>query len=231
MGADFPGDREVRGESPFLEREGEWPIDSRHHEMPIRQERSNGSIPWPALRPPVALQRHKPMANSEDPWDHGAPGPDAGPSSEDVPVPGVRGLEHTADVGLEVEAPDLPELFRRAALGTIWLVLEREVGEGDGEVRTLEMTEEDLPSLLRSWLRTLLFWQEADGFSVAEATLSFTPVPKGSSPHGHAVGLRARVEGRMDPGPWVREIKGVTLHGLEAEKREDGWYGRVIFDV
>jgi SHS2 domain-containing protein len=29
----------------------------------------------------------------------------------------------------------------------------------------------------------------------------------------------------------VREIKGVTLHGLTAEPRGNGWYARVIFDV
>jgi SHS2 domain-containing protein len=149
----------------------------------------------------------------------------------EVPVPGVRGIEHTADVGMELDASDLPELFRRAALGATWLVLEGEVGEGAGEVRTLELLEEDLPSLLRSWLRALLFWQETEGFAVTEAALSFAPAPLCSSPDGQAFGLRARVEGRIHPGPWVREIKGVTLHGLKAEKRGGGWYGRVIFDV
>jgi SHS2 domain-containing protein len=161
--------------------------------------------------------------------DSRAPGADA--ESDEMPVPGVRGLEHTADVGLEVEAPDLPELFRRAALGTTWLVLEGEVGEGAGESRILELAEEDLPSLLRSWLRYLLFWQDTEGFAVTDASVAFRPVPLCSSPDGQAFGLRARVEGRVHPGPWVREIKGVTLHGLEAVRRGEGWYGRVIFDV
>ncbi|MFW6200229.1 MAG: hypothetical protein ACOC8K_06635 [Gemmatimonadota bacterium] len=26
-------------------------------------------------------------------------------------------------------------------------------------------------------------------------------------------------------------MKGVTLHGLAAEPRDGGWYGRIIFDV
>ncbi|MFO8173798.1 MAG: archease [Longimicrobiales bacterium] len=43
--------------------------------------------------------------------------------------------------------------------------------------------------------------------------------------------LIARVEGVMDRGPRVREIKGVTLHDLKLERRGKGWYGRVIFDV
>jgi SHS2 domain-containing protein len=32
-------------------------------------------------------------------------------------------------------------------------------------------------------------------------------------------------------GPSVREIKGVTLHGLRVDQVEGGWRARVIFDV
>ena len=188
---------------------------------------------WSGIRPSPFLQRQKLVADPDETPFSGPEGANDGTDdgTDDVPVPGVRGLEHTADVGLEVEAPDLPELFRRAALGATWLVLEGEVGGGAREVRKLEITEEDLPSLLRSWLRSLLFWQETDGFAVTEAALFFAPAPLCSSPDGQAFGLRARVEGRIHPGPWVREVKGVTLHGLAVERREGEWYGRVIFDV
>ena len=44
-----------------------------------------------------------------------------------------------------------------------------------------------------------------------------------------------RLEARVEVGPSaavpVREIKGVTLHGLEVEREEGGWRARVIFDV
>ena len=184
----------------------------------------------------------------------------------EIPVPGVRGLEHTADVGLEVEGADLPEIFLRGALGAMWLVLEREpmleerVGAagkdteargdhgsgmdsgaaGDGGAREggtpllrrkLELTEEDLPSLFRSWLRALLFWEETEGFVTTGATLAFLPVPLCSASDGQAFALQARVEGGTDRGPRIREIKGVTLHGLMLEQRGEGWYGRVIVDV
>jgi SHS2 domain-containing protein len=172
-----------------------------------------------------------------------------------VPVPGVRELEHTADVGLEIRAPDLPQLFRRAALGAMWLVLERDVedpgsvpaapeaepfqvesvpgGIGDSvwESRTLELVEADLPALLRSWLRALLFWEETEGFVVVDAVVALLPAPLCSSPTGQAFGLRGQVRGRLDGGPRVREIKGVTLHGLEVRDVEGAWIGRVIFDV
>jgi SHS2 domain-containing protein len=176
-------------------------------------------------------------------------------SSGDVPVPGVRELEHTADVGLEFTAPTLPELFRRAALGSMWLVLEREAEPAGGvppstdpvdppgrggsgvegapapEARVLELVEPDLPALLRSWLRTLLFWEETEGFVTMDPVVSLASAPLGSSPDGQAVGLRAQVRGLYDRGQRVREIKGVTLHGLAAEQVAGGWWGRVIFDV
>lgn len=154
----------------------------------------------------------------------------------EVPVPGVHGLEHTADLGLELEAPTLPELFLRGALGAMWLVLERGAGGTAGtaagtETRTLVLAAEDLASLFRSWLRTLLFWEETEGFVTTRTALSFSPVPRCSSPDGEAFGLTARVGGVFDRGPRVREIKGVTLHELKVERTGDGWRGQVIFDV
>lgn len=157
----------------------------------------------------------------------------------DIPVPGVRGVDHTADIGLEIMAPDLPELFDRAALATSWLVLGRvpargiQAGDKSGEVirRSVELVEEDLARLLRSWLRTVLRWDDAEGFVLSETRLILLPTPSCGAPDGQAFGLTGRVEGRVDPGSRIREIKGVTLHGLEVERVGDGWRGVVIFDV
>jgi SHS2 domain-containing protein len=152
----------------------------------------------------------------------------------EIPFKGVRGLEHTADIGLELEAPDLPELFRRGALGAMWLVLEREPATeppDKGETRSLELVEDDLADLLRSWLRTLLYWDETEGFVTRSVALALAPHPHCSSHDGQAFGLWAKVSGAVDSGPRVREIKGVTLHGLSVERRGDSWWGQVIFDV
>lgn len=158
---------------------------------------------------------------------------------EETPVPGVRGLDHTADVGLEVQAQDLPELFRRAALGAMWLVLERrphpsEEGSSQGREgcrRLVDLVDEDLARLLRSWLRTLLFWDETEGFVTLDSRVMLLPTPLCGSPDGQAFGLHAEVQGCLDLGPRVREIKGVTLHGLQVECQRGGWLARVIFDV
>lgn len=133
---------------------------------------------------------------------------------------GVRALDHTADVGLEVEAGDFPELLARAALGMDWLL--REAGPPPAEEeRTLQVDGDDPPTLLRAVLRELLLWHELDGF--APASVEVTEASDG--------GVRARVRGGAPSAPPVREIKGVTLHGLAAGPRDGGWTGRVIFDV
>lgn len=138
----------------------------------------------------------------------------------EIPIEGVRAIAHTADIGIEVTAPDLPELFRRAALGTLWMVLET-VPDGGTEARTLEVEAEDDAGLLRSWLREILYWEEVEGFAAAE----IDAVRIGD---GRARGL---VRGGASPPGAVREIKGVTWHGLAVEPTEGGWTARVIFDV
>ena len=156
-----------------------------------------------------------------------------------IPVPGAQGLDHTADIGLEVRGQDLPELFARAALATLWLVLGRTTaggpsneGEGvAGMTKEIELAEEDLSTLLRSWLRTVLLWEDTEGFVVSGSRLMLLPTPLCGAPGGQAFGLMGKVEGYIDNGPRVREIKGVTLHGLRVEQSGEGWTGTVIFDV
>jgi SHS2 domain-containing protein len=158
---------------------------------------------------------------------------------EEIPVPGVLGLDHTADVGLEIFASDLPELFRRAALGAMWLVLERlpstegesHLQDQETDTRVVELAVEELDALFRSWLRTVLYWEDADGFVVVDAELMLLHTALSEAKDGQGFGLTGHAMGRVDQGPRVREIKGVTLHGLEVGPKEEGWWGRVIFDV
>jgi len=110
-----------------------------------------------------------------------------------------------------------------------WLILEAPQDDATEE-RRLTLREEGGPALLRAWLRELLYWHEAEGFSAAEFEFSSLVVPRSGG--GDREGsLRAVVRGGPDRSPPVRELKGVTLHGLTAEPRGEGWFARVIFDV
>lgn len=140
-------------------------------------------------------------------------------------APGVRELDHTADVGIVVTASEPAELFRRAALGMARLMREGAGSEGAGPERSvervLELQSDSLDLLLVSWLAELLYLDEVDGFAFEDA--AFVELGKG--------GLEATVIGRIEPEVPDRQLKGVTYHGLRLEPADDGWQARVIFDI
>lgn len=154
------------------------------------------------------------------------------PETKSQLPPGVREIEHTADLGMEVEAGSLEELFQRAAAGTMALV--RSTGDahrphqphsapGPRSVR-IQLdggTDDDIATLLVRWLRELLYLQEVANFVYRDATFERLD---GS-------GLRASVHPEPDPSPQIRELKGVTYHGLVVERAGDRWRARVIFDI
>jgi SHS2 domain-containing protein len=147
------------------------------------------------------------------------------PRPSPTPIPGVHALDHTADVGLEFTAPDLPELLRRAALGLTWLLLEREPS-GPSEERKVHVRADAPAALLRELLRELLWWHEAEGL-VPEQLTEVRVHRDAKAEWSVDATVRAMREQRAP----VREIKGVTLHALVAERRGDAWHGSVIFDV
>jgi len=158
--------------------------------------------------------------------------------------PGVTFLDHTADVGLDVVAPALDALFARTAAGMACLIhgadragdarraevtagadkasaAGRSSGEAPPLQRRVTLSADDLPALLRAWLREVLHWHEAEGLALRDA--SFTALTERR--------LDATVTLAPDPLEPIREIKGVTLHDLAVERRDQAWAARVIFDV
>ncbi|HUH11636.1 MAG TPA: archease [Longimicrobiales bacterium] len=130
-------------------------------------------------------------------------------------------VEHTADVGVDVAAPTLPELYARAAAGMTALLYGGPPEVTEEEPRTVEVRAPHGAALLREWLRELLYLQEVEGFVFAGAELDTLTGER----------LSGRVRGGAVAAAPEREIKGVTLHGLVVERCGAGWHARVIFDV
>lgn len=138
-----------------------------------------------------------------------------------------RYLDHTADVGVEIEAPTLAGVFAEAALAfTDTVTRLRDVRPR--QVRRVELTAADLETLLVDWLQELLVLFEVDGLLVRETDVRVHE-------RGDEVALTATVRG--EPHDRRRHrlkvlVKGITYHALEVTRRdEDGWFGRVIFDI
>ncbi len=157
-----------------------------------------------------------------EPWE---------PSSEDEIRPGVREVDHTADMGIEIEGPTREAIFRRAAHGMFALMLDEEPGLSSKETWSADARAHDahhialrartVDTLLARWLQELLYLYDAQ--RLVPTRFEFESL---SDTHLVArVGLH-----RFEEAP-ARELKGVTYHDLEVLPVGDEWRARVIFDV
>jgi SHS2 domain-containing protein len=139
------------------------------------------------------------------------------------PGPLAREMEHTADLGLEVEAPTLPVLFERAGLAMLSLRMDLRAVEPRERVE-LAVAAEDREALLRDWLQLLLVRAEVDRFAIAELAVEELSE---RSVRGWGAGER------VDPARhrFHTEIKGVSYHELAVRETPSGWRARIILDV
>lgn len=127
-----------------------------------------------------------------------------------------RFVAHTAEVQLEIEAPSEEGVFVDAALAFA------ELADGVGAepaTREVRLQSADRATLLVDWLSELVFLADTDGFvgdRVVELELG-----QGS--------LRATLAGRLASPRQL--VKAATCHDLVLDRRDDGWYARVVLDV
>lgn len=158
-------------------------------------------------------------------------------SSEPELYAGVRALDHTADVGFEARGDTLEALFHRAGRALMALLRgedrrkrseplgaareRRRPQYMTGEWRRIALEAPDVESLLVAWLSELLWLYQGRRF--AYEAVRFDTLDDHT--------LVASIGGAPEARQPVREIKGVTYHGLEVEHDDKGWRARVIFDV
>ncbi len=131
-------------------------------------------------------------------------------------------IEHTGDIGIEIEADSRPELFRRAAIAVAQLMVET-TGVRPIENRDLLIVGSDDEELMHDMLSALLQLFLADAFIWSEAAVE-----------ERNEGLRVEVRGEPFDATrheFRKELKAVTYHELSARKVGARWHARVIFDV
>ena len=138
-----------------------------------------------------------------------------------------RFFDHTADVGVAIDAASLDALFAEAAVALTETITHRQAVEGVLE-RRFELVASDLETLLVDWLNELVYVFEVDRQLFAEAAVRVAAAAGGRR-------LTAIARGEVwDPErhPVTVLVKAVTHHGLEVTGRPDGtWSARVLFDV
>jgi protein archease len=133
-----------------------------------------------------------------------------------------REIEHTGDIGIELEADSRAELFRRAAIAIAQLMVDTtEVrAQTTRDLLIAGSQDEDLmhdmlSALLQLFLLEAFIWSAA---SIEERD----------------DGLKLQLSGEPfnpDRHQFYEEIKAVTYHQLSVRRTGGKWRARVIFDV
>jgi SHS2 domain-containing protein len=134
-------------------------------------------------------------------------------------------FEHTADVGMEVDADDLRDLFVTAARGVMAYVV-----ADHAEVRAVDWEEvalaaESVEELFLAWLGELIFRQETRHRVYAVFDVE---VDEAAGTLNGRIGGEALDAGRHGLD---HEVKAVTRHGAVVERTAERWRARFILDI
>lgn len=137
-----------------------------------------------------------------------------------------RLLEHTADLGIEVTAPNLGELFAEAlrALTDVLTTLDR---VGFDEACSVELSAPSLEGLLVDWLNEAIFLHESEGLVFARAAVDVRQDSQGWH-------LTAELDGEafsLEQHGLKTLIKAATYHQLRVEQDAGLWRAQVICDL
>ncbi len=134
-----------------------------------------------------------------------------------------RLLDHTADLAVEVTAPNPETLYADTGLVLFNLISESKHFKQKKELH-LDVKGQDREDLMVNWLRELLYlWTGKEMLVVAvqvinlsETRLSARVMVDLFSPDRHVI---------------LNEIKAVTYHRISVEKGRKGWAAVVVFDI
>ena len=143
-------------------------------------------------------------------------------------------FDHTADLGLRVEAPSREALFEEAGRAFTALIVE----EPDAAVRERErfdvaLTAADPADLLFDWLHALLVAFEVRHLLLVRFAVELDELFALDEGDGD-LHLRASAWGEpVDRARHrlVREVKAITYHGLGLRPEGAGWAAEAIVDV
>lgn len=140
----------------------------------------------------------------------------------DSPSEWLRQMDHTADMGIIVQAGNRKELFARAAWGMFSMIANMDAIRPSEKIE-ISLEAPDIEALMVKWLSELNFRHITErklfrGFHISRLA-------------GRE--LKAQVYGEpIQPRHALHtEIKAVTFHKLRVERTGGRWLAQVLFDV
>lgn len=136
-------------------------------------------------------------------------------------------LYHIADAKFRAYGSTMEEAFENAALAMFNVMVNTSRIEAK-ELREIEITSTDIKMLLAEWLSELLYLFEVDGIVFCEFKMDrIEKKGEGFSLTGKAWGEPIDLSRhRFDA-----QVKAVTLHELEVQQKEDGFWVQVVVDT
>lgn len=134
-----------------------------------------------------------------------------------------RIFDHTADLGIEIYGSDEKELFTNAAYALLDTMADMDRIEVY-EKRRFAVGGSDWEDLLVNFLREILSLFNGEELLLREFSISYINSHYVTGEAGGEVFNPEKHQIKM-------EIKAVTYHQVRVEQTQDGWKGRVIFDV
>ncbi len=136
-------------------------------------------------------------------------------------------IDHTADLGIEINGRTKRELFTKAVLSLMNVLIEETEpvkGKANLRQRTLTVEGSDIADLLVNFLREVLYLFNGEVLIIWKCEIMECGNRK--------LVARLFLESYDKKKHIMKtEIKAVTYHGLSVKRIKTGWKARVIFDV
>ncbi len=135
----------------------------------------------------------------------------------------ARELDHTADLGLDIEADSLSELYRGGVLALTDLLTDRSAIRGRLS-RRVRVTGPDVAATLVFWMGEVIGEGEIHNEVYSDVRiLEATP----ACVEGELLGEPRDLERH----PARHEVKAVTWHDLDVGESDGRWFAHVILDI
>lgn len=133
-------------------------------------------------------------------------------------------IDHTADLGIEISAGTLPDLYAEAGKALMAVIFDNDPPRQTSQEQILRVSGTDQVDLLVNFLGELLFLTMDRGLAAVDIDLKNLTDQEiiarlGLAPIDFAA------------NPPALEIKAVTYHQAAIEPTPSGWRARIIFDV
>lgn len=136
-------------------------------------------------------------------------------------------LYHIADAKFRAYGVTMEEAFENAALAMFNVMIGTKNLKPQ-QMRQIELTSSDIKMLLADWLSELLYLFEVDGIVFCEFKIDrIEKTDEGFSLTGKAKGETIDLSRHS----FDTQVKAVTLHELEVQQNEDGFWVQVVVDT